>query len=257
VSFTESDEEVALRARREAPGAANEAAFAACDSWRSALSVEPLATPRLDAPTSAPRVEPQLAAARLARPAPAAPRRAFGFGLRGFGSLGGFGAAAVCGLITACSSPAPESLPSPQPNEPSSLGIPGEPALGAQPTAPPRVSALPLPPPGPVRNWQQLKLQAAKRMVAANAGETYLGKPPEVLLAIPVLEIELNGDGSVRRIVVLRKPRQATDTTQLAIAAIGRAAPYGDVSRLPKPWKFVETFLFDDDRRFKPRTLDE
>jgi hypothetical protein len=27
------------------------------------------------------------------------------------------------------------------------------------------------------------------------------------------------------------------------------------VSRLPKPRKFSETFLFDDERRFKPRTL--
>jgi hypothetical protein len=28
------------------------------------------------------------------------------------------------------------------------------------------------------------------------------------------------------------------------------------VSRLPKPWKYIETFLFDDERRFKPVTLD-
>jgi hypothetical protein len=28
------------------------------------------------------------------------------------------------------------------------------------------------------------------------------------------------------------------------------------VSRLPRPWKIVEVFLFDDNRRFKPRTLD-
>jgi hypothetical protein len=28
------------------------------------------------------------------------------------------------------------------------------------------------------------------------------------------------------------------------------------MSRLPRPWKFAEVFLFDDDRRFKPRTLD-
>jgi len=79
---------------------------------------------------------------------------------------------------------------------------------------------------------------------------------PDQLLAIPVLEVELNGDGSVRRIEVLREPRQAKDTTKIAVDAIRRAAPFGDVSRLPRPWKFVETFLFDDDRKFKPRTLD-
>jgi hypothetical protein len=44
---------------------------------------------------------------------------------------------------------------------------------------------------------------------------------------------------------------------QLAIDAVRRAAPFGDVSRIGKPWKFIETFLFRDDRKFKPRTLDQ
>ena len=101
-----------------------------------------------------------------------------------------------------------------------------------------------------------LRQQAAERIVAANPAITYLGNVPETLLAIPVLEIELDRDGGVRRIVVLRWPRQARDTVQIAKAAVHRAAPFGDVSRLPRPWKFVETFLFDDARRFKPRTLD-
>lgn len=119
-----------------------------------------------------------------------------------------------------------------------------------------RRGAARLPAPTPVRNWNELRLQAAHRLVAANPDGTYLGVVPETLLAIPVLEIELNGDGSVRRIVVLRPPRQAKDTIEIAAEAVRRAAPFGDVSRLPRPWKFVETFLFDDDRRFKPRTLD-
>ena len=55
---------------------------------------------------------------------------------------------------------------------------------------------------------------------------------------------------------VIDPVRPAHDTIQIAAAAVHRAAPFGDVSRLPRPWKFVETFLFDDDRRFKPRTLD-
>ena len=99
-------------------------------------------------------------------------------------------------------------------------------------------------------------MQAARRLVAANPGATYLGKVPEPLLAIPVLEVELNADGTVRKVQVIRHPTQAKDTTQLAIDAVHRAAPYGDVTRLPKPWKWAEVFLFDDDRKFKPRTLD-
>jgi len=114
-----------------------------------------------------------------------------------------------------------------------------------------------LPPPGAVRNWNELRLQAAKRLVAANPDMTYTGEVPEPLLAIPVLEIELHADGSIRRIEVMRKPSQALDTVKLATDAVTRAAPFGDVSRLPKPWRFTETFLFNDDRKFKPRTLDQ
>ncbi|HKW84232.1 MAG TPA: hypothetical protein VJN68_10810 [Burkholderiaceae bacterium] len=148
------------------------------------------------------------------------------------------------GLIAACSSPtpAPEST---------------APAGGrTAPSAAIARGAVKLPPPGPVRNWNELRRQAAERMVAANPGITYKGAPPDPLLAIPVLEVELNADGSVRRIDVMRHPRQAKETTQIAIDAVRNAAPFGDVSRLPKPWRFTETFLFDDDRRFKPRTLD-
>jgi hypothetical protein len=101
-----------------------------------------------------------------------------------------------------------------------------------------------------------LRLQVAQRLVAANPDASYTGPAPDRLLAIPVLRIELHADGSVRSIEVLRQPRQARETTQFAIDAVRRAAPFGDVSKLPPPWRFSETFLFDDERRFKPRTLE-
>jgi hypothetical protein len=107
------------------------------------------------------------------------------------------------------------------------------------------------------RGWDDYKVQVGRRLVAANPNGTYTGAVPEPLLAIPVLEVELNGDGSVRRIQVQRQPSQATDTVQLAITAVQRAAPFGDVSHLPRPWRFSEAFLFRDDRRFKPRSLDQ
>lgn len=116
--------------------------------------------------------------------------------------------------------------------------------------------AVPLAPSMRARNWDEFKVIAGRRMVAANPDRTYTDVVPEPLLAIPVLEIELNANGSVRRINVRRQPSQAIDTVQLAIDAAQRAAPYGDVSHLPKPWKFTEVFLFRDDRRFKPRALD-
>lgn len=105
-------------------------------------------------------------------------------------------------------------------------------------------------------SWQAFREAAARRIVAANPQGSYMGKPQDILLAIPVLEIELTAEGDVRRIVVIRYPRQARDTVQIAMAAIRRAAPFGDVTHLPKPWKFIETFLFNDARQFKPRSLD-
>jgi hypothetical protein len=161
-------------------------------------------------------------------------------------------------LVAGCSGP-------PAPRAPSVPAAPATPEAAVTPRpgqtttadAASATSAVRLPPPNVSRNWTEVRLQAARRLVAANPGATYTGPVPEPLLAIPVLEIELNGDGTVRKIEVLRHPRQAKDTVQLASDAVRRAAPYGDVSRLPKPWRFTETFLFDDERKFKPRTLDQ
>lgn len=125
-------------------------------------------------------------------------------------------------------------------------------ATGA-PQAPRRVS---LPAPATPRTALELQRQVAHRLVQAHPDTSYLTPAPDRLLAIPVLEIELNADGSVRRIDVLRHPKTGGQATRLAIEAVHRAAPYGNVSKLPRPWKVVETFLFDDTLRFKPRILD-
>ena len=159
------------------------------------------------------------------------------------------------GLLGACSSAPPSAPVAARGVEtPAPTGTPSTTAKVAAATA--KAATVKLAAPAPVRTWAEVRQQAALRMVAADPGGTYPGPVPDILLAIPVLEIELHGDGSIRRIDVLRHPTQARDTVQLAIDAVRRAAPYGDVSRLPKPWLFTETFLFDDNRRFKPRTLD-
>lgn len=165
------------------------------------------------------------------------------------------GLALVLGLsLAACTAPSPEKpAQGPAPAERPSQAA--DPTGGAaQVSKAPRV--VKLPPPRASRNWADLRRQAAERLVAANPDGSYMGKPPFMLLAIPVMTIELNADGSVRQISVMRHPSQAKDTVQLATQAIHRAAPYGDVSKLPKPWKFNETFLFKEDRKFKPMTLD-
>lgn len=156
---------------------------------------------------------------------------------------------------------APEAAPAPTASAPLRASPPrAEPAKRAAEAASgpiplnPRYVTLP-PPPAP-RSEAELRAQFALRLLAAHPDSSYTARPPARLLAIPVLEVELNADGSVRNIQVLRKPTTGNEATVLAIAAVRRAAPYGNVSQLPRPWKVVETFLFDDHLRFKPRTLD-
>lgn len=147
-----------------------------------------------------------------------------------------------------------------------SCSVPSSPPVepGARPALPPAPAAAPAKKPDAtivgvqpiIRTAAELRRHAAQRLVAANPGKVYLGKPPDPLLAIPVLEIELLPDGHIRHIEVLRRPSQAQDTIQLAIDAVKRAAPFGDLRHMHEARRFTETFLFDDDRRFKPRTLD-
>jgi hypothetical protein len=151
----------------------------------------------------------------------------------------------LCAL-SACQAPAPQTARAPSP--------PPAPAPA------PRVAQTPAPAPAPymrpARTVDEYQRQIAARLIAANPKITYLTRAPDILLAIPVLELEVNADGSVRHIGVIRTPTQATDTIQIAIDAIRRAAPFGDATQVPKPWKFTEVFLFNDDRHFKPRVLD-
>ena len=167
--------------------------------------------------------------------------------------------AVACGVVGCASSGKPDvarTPPSPVPsNTPTAKGA-------VTPSSEkPDLSRLPkalykLGPPERPRDWEHARLQAAERLIAANPDLTYTGKPPPILLAIPVLTVELNADGSVRNIAVMRYPSQARDTVKTAMEAIRKAAPFGDISRLPKPWKFNETFLFNAERKFKPMTLD-
>jgi hypothetical protein len=154
---------------------------------------------------------------------------------------------AACGAAPRAPAPAPEPKPAPAPVV--------APAAAPTPAAPvPKAAGLPAP--KPVRTHDELRRQAAERLVMANPERSYMTPAPSHLLTVIVLEVDVKADGSVRKINVVRPPRFGPETLQMAIDAVYRAAPFGDVRRMPEPWKFTETFLFDEDRRFKPRSLD-
>jgi hypothetical protein len=136
------------------------------------------------------------------------------------------------------------------------LPPPPAPAPAAPHAAPPapvtRAPAL-----RPPASMEEVRRNAALKVVAANPTLTYTTPAPRDLLCIQVLEIELNGDGSVRKISVIRQSEFGQGTIDIARHAIERAAPFDDVRHLKKPWTFTETFLFTEDRKFKPRILDQ
>lgn len=141
------------------------------------------------------------------------------------------------------------------------------PAPAAPPPPPPPPPTAPPPPPVAVTppqptvplaaNWDEYRRRAADRLLEANPGRSYFFLAPDPLLAIPVVEVHLKEDGSVDQVRVIRVPSRAVDTVRLTEEAVRRAAPFGPVGHLPKPWRFTEVFLFDELRRFKPMSLDQ
>ena len=152
----------------------------------------------------------------------------------------------LCAL-SACQAPAPQ-------------------ATARAPAPTPRVTPAPVPAPAPApapapytrpaRTADEYKRQMGLRLIAANPAITYTRRAPDVLMGIPIIEVEVNADGSVRHIAVVRTPPEAAETVHVAIDAIKRAAPFGDASQVPRPWKFLQVFLFDYDGHFKPKVLD-
>ena len=162
----------------------------------------------------------------------------------------------IAPVLAGCSA-APRTPAPPPPPNPTPAPVVAQGAIAPAP-APAAASPKPLgmPTPKPVRTHEELRRQAAERLVMANPERTFMTPAPSHLLTVIVLDVELKADGSVRKINILRPPKFGPETLQMAIDAIHRAAPFGDVRRMPEPWKFTESFLFDEDRRFKPRSLD-
>ncbi|MFO1244370.1 MAG: hypothetical protein U1E71_04205 [Ramlibacter sp.] len=155
-------------------------------------------------------------------------------------------------LLAACGSPpapGPASSPAPAPS-PASATTGSGPAVAAP--RPPAAAPL-----APARNWDEYKQRAARRIMQTSAGETFSGPTGDHMRSIPVLQVQLNRDGSVRNIVTLRTPKFSPQTLQMAIRAIQRAAPFEPVGHLPQPWQYSETFLYNDDLKFQLRSLAE
>lgn len=104
-------------------------------------------------------------------------------------------------------------------------------------------------------DMQAYRVQVGKKIMQANGDATFAGSLPDPLASIPVIEISLNADGSIRGLDVTRTSPFHPETAQMAMAAIRKAAPFGSIANLPQPWVFNETFLYNDDLKFQLHSL--
>lgn len=148
-------------------------------------------------------------------------------------------------LLAACGSrPLPTDAPAPV-----------APAPTAPAGGPEVVAVAPAVPLAPARNWEEYKQRVARRIMQTSAGETFSGPTGDHLRSIPVLQIELNRDGSIRDVTVRRTPKYSPETLQMAIRAVRRAGPFEPVGHLPRPWQYTETFLYNEDLKFQLLSL--
>ena len=122
----------------------------------------------------------------------------------GLAGLAGLGLLAGCGSNAS----APDANPPPAATSraTSATGGTGTAGPGAAPTtpaAPGRTaqSTVKLPPPATMRNWDDVRKQAAQRMVAANPGGTYMGVPPEPLLPWSLVTVFFFVPGTRKKIM--------------------------------------------------------
>jgi protein TonB len=164
--------------------------------------------------------------------------------------LGGSAALLIgCAPLSTPSS-APSAPPAAQPGTPDSGSRPtpgSAPGPSSRPQAP-RVSATGTP--------LEYRRDAATHLYAINADRIFAGKLPHNLYAIGVLEVDLDGQGQVRRLHWLRAPSHAPEVVREIEKTVRAAAPFPAPARMGKV-RYVDTWLWDKSGRFQLDTLTE
>ncbi|HEX6703694.1 MAG TPA: hypothetical protein VF169_02955 [Albitalea sp.] len=100
------------------------------------------------------------------------------------------------------------------------------------------------------------RMDAARHIYAVYKDKIYRGKLPPLVHAIVVVEMELDANGQLRDIHLIRVPTHAPDVTAAVQEMIRRAAPMPAPSRLGGA-RFMETWLVDKSGQFQLDALTE
>lgn len=145
--------------------------------------------------------------------------------------------------------------------EPAKETAPVEPA--ATPTPAPDAGAeAAQPPQAPLatsnaRTLEEYKSEVAHAVLHANAPHTYIGKLPEILKSVVVLQVTVDRNGTPVQVRLLRS-NGLKDLEQRAIQSVRSTAlpkPTGTLTRSSGTVTFTETWLFRNDGKFQIRTL--
>jgi len=125
--------------------------------------------------------------------------------------------------------------------------------------APSQPQAATLPPGRAVShatNDRAYRQDGARAIYAAYPGSIYKGKLPPLLHAIVVVETEIDSQGNVRDVRMLRAPSHAPDVTARVRDMIRKASPLPAPTRMGTV-KYTDTWLVDKSGKFRLDTLTE
>ncbi|MGD9831461.1 MAG: energy transducer TonB [Piscinibacter sp.] len=153
-------------------------------------------------------------------------------------------ALATLAWLAGCTSPPPPRAPAPAPV----ARAPAPPA--AAPAAPTnrRVSQA--------TNEKAYRQDAARVIYAAYPDSIYKGKLPPLLYAIAVVETEVDSNGNVRDVRMLRAPSHAPEVTARVRELIRKASPLPAPARMGTV-RYTDTWLVDKSGKFQLDTLTE
>lgn len=100
------------------------------------------------------------------------------------------------------------------------------------------------------------RVDGARAIYAAYPDSIYKGKLPPLLHAIVVAEVDVDANGNVREVNMLRVPSHAPEVTARVRELIRQVSPLPAPARLGRV-KYVDTWLFDKSGRFQLDTLTE
>lgn len=153
-------------------------------------------------------------------------------------------ALAVIAWLAGCTSAPPPPAPAPAPV----ARAPAPPAAAPAAPANRRISQA--------TSEKAYRQDAARVIYAAYADSIYKGKLPPLLYAIAVVETEVDANGNVRDVRMLRAPTHAPEVTARVRELIRKASPLPAPARLGTV-RYTDTWLVDKSGKFQLDTLTE